>query len=254
MKILQSILLGSAFVTAVIIAGCKSDTMMTTTAGTTYGDVARFGNDSIRSWVTTDDNGKPVSLGVTFSEAAFNSLPMSDTSLTLMFPSTGGGMMSMMANPFDHVMIDWVPDGDPEPPYDSAHLDCHFFIGPMSDMMGIMEGRDSMGMNRRYMPNGYWCDSMSEAMMGVHWMDTTATEFHGGKFQHSFVYGSYHGNLTFFETMAAGSFLKLKTTYSGNVPQPTAFQKSGYYPAKYSVSYDAAKKSYTISLDNLTSH
>ncbi|MBS1903830.1 MAG: DUF5602 domain-containing protein [Bacteroidetes bacterium] len=226
---------------------------MNTSAGTTVGQVARFGNDSIRSWVTTDASGAPISIGVTFSEAAFNTLPKTDTSLTLMFPMTMG-MGMMTATPFDHVDIDWVPEGDPEPPYDSAHLDCHFDMTSMQDMMGFHAGRDSMGMDPKYMPGGYMCDSMVEEMMGVHWMDTTATEFHGGRFQHTMVFGSYHGTMAFLEPMCAGSFLKTKPNASFDVRQPSQYQRSGYFPTKYSVKYDATAKTYTISLDGLSKH
>src|SRR5204863_6364193 len=105
-----------------------------------------------------------------------------------------------------------------------------------------------------FMSTGYMMDDMSEEGMGIHCMDTSGKEFHGHVFDHSFVYGFYHGNMTFMETMCAKSILDSKTSSTMDIKQPQAFKKSGYYPLKYSVNYDAAKKEYSISLDNLTFH
>ena len=230
---------------------------MTTKSATYIGETKVFGSDSIRSWVKTDDNGNPSSMGVTFKESAFASLGMADEMMTmLMLPQTmSGSMMSMMAMPFDHVEVDWVPMGDFAPsPYDKAHLDCHFFTVSMSDQMGMMGGMDTTKMDMKYMPNGYMMDEMTEEGMGVHCMDTTGKEFHGQPFDHTVGYGFYHGNMAFMETMCAKSFLDAKTSGTFDVKQPQAFKKSGYYPLQYSVNYDAVKKEYSISLDKLTTH
>jgi hypothetical protein len=231
--------------------------MMNTTPATYYGETMAFGSDSIHSWIKTGSDGKPSSMGVTFSAAAVASLERDSEMMTmLMLPTTmNGGMMSMMATPFDHIEVDWVPGGDPEPsPYDSAHLDCHFFTMSVSGQMGMMGGMDTTHMDMKYLPHGYMMDSVSEEGMGVHCMDTTAREFHGGRFDHTFVYGFYHGKMAFMETMCAKSFLDTKTNYTGTVSQPDAFKTSGYYPMQYSVKYDATARIYTISIDNLTMH
>lgn len=230
---------------------------MMSKAGIYMGEVKEFGSDSIRSWIKTDDNGNPSSIGVTFKESALTSLETDHEMMTMMVLPTlmTGGMMTMMAIPFDHMEVDWVPMGDPAPsPYDKAHLDCHVFTMSMSDQMGMMGGRDSSMMDMKYLPHGYMMDSMSEEGMGIHCMDTTAKEFHGQPFDHAFVYGFYHGNMAFMETMCAKSFLDGKTSAAIDIKQPQAFIRSGYYPLKYSVRYDAAKKEYSISLDNLISH
>ena len=248
----------AAFITVVISSGCnQSSSSMMSKAGTYIGETKVFGSDSIRSWVKTDDNGNPSSIGVTFKESAFTALEKdSDLMTMIMLPTMmTGGMMSMMAIPFDHIEVDWAPNGDPAPtPYDKAHLDCHFITMSMMDQMGMMGGMDTTKMDMKYMPHGYMSDSMSEEGMGVHCMDTTAKEFHGQPFDHTFVYGFYHGNMAFMEAMCAKSFLDTKTSTTINIQQPQAFMKPGYYPLKYSINYDAIKKEYSISLDNLTSH
>jgi hypothetical protein len=248
-----SFLVGAAFLTS-----ChQTDSSMMSKAGTSMGETKAFGSDSIRSWVITDDNSNPSSMGVTFKESAFISLESDSDMMTMMMLPTmmSGGMMTMMAMPFDHVEVDWVPKGDPAPsPYDHAHLDCHFVTMSMMDQMNMMGGMDTTKMDMKFIPHGYMMDSMSEEGMGTHCMDTSAKEFHGQPFDHAFVYGFYHGNMAFMETMCAKSFLDGKTSSTIDVKQPQAFMKSGYYPLKYSVKYDAVRKEYSISLDNLRSH
>ena len=124
-------------------------------------------------------------------------------------------------------------------------------LGGLFQMMG---GMDTTKMDMKYMPSGYMMDEMSEEGMGVHCMDTTGKEFHGQPFDHTIGYGFYHGNMAFMETMCAKSFLDAKTSGTFDIKQPQAFKKSGYYPLKYSVNYDAAKKEFSISLEKLTSH
>jgi hypothetical protein len=238
----------------IIFGGCMTDdNMNSATPGTYYGETAPFGTGTIQSWTVIGPSGAPTAMGVTFSEAAYVSLQRdSDMMMMLMFPavsSSGGGMMSMMNYmPFDHVSVNWVPDGDHEPPYDSTHLDCHFYVTTTSMHMGMMGGRDSMMMDMKHLPKGYMQDSISEERMGVHCMDTSAKEFHGGGFDMSFVYGVYHGSLVFMETMFATKVLDAKTSMSRDIKQPTAFATSGYYPTKYNVTYDATAKTYSIQI------
>ncbi|MDP4220566.1 MAG: hypothetical protein Q8916_13375 [Bacteroidota bacterium] len=256
-KTLTFFLCVCVFAGASIFSGCSTSDSMMSKAATYMGETQAFGSDSIRSWVKTDENGNPSSVGVTFKESSFASLSSTEESMTMiMLPSMStGGMMKMMASPFDHVEVDWVPQGDPAPSvYNKAHLDCHFFMMSEMNQMGIMGGRDTSMMDMKYMPHGYMMDSVSEEGMGVHCMDTMSKEFHGQPFDHTFVFGSYHGSMVFMEAMCAKSFLDLKTTTTTDIRQPQAYMMMGYYPMKYTVRYDAAAKEYSISLDGLTSH
>ena len=242
------------FAFAATLFGCHKTDTTTKELTTTIGEKQPFGSDSIRTWVKTDANGLPTSIGVTFKALALPALPATDTMIMLMLPAMPG-ISTMMVMPFDHVEIDWAPHGDPAPSvYNVAHLDCHFYTSSMSYQMGIMAGHDSVALNAQYVPKDCKADGDAEAGMGVHWMDTTAHEFHGMPFDHTYDYGFYHGDMIFIEAMCAKSFLDAKTNFTGTIKQPAAFKKSGYYPLNYSISYDAVAKEYTYSLDNLKSH
>jgi hypothetical protein len=90
--------------------------------------------------------------------------------------------------------------------------------------------------------------------MGVHWFDSTATEFHGAPFTSTFIYGFYHGNMTFLEPMITRAFFQTHPDFSATIKQPQKFQKSNYYPTGYQVKYDATKHLYFLILTGLVKH
>jgi hypothetical protein len=242
-----------AVLSGILFIGCKKSSTQQTLF---TGDAIALGSGSMHSWIKTDNSGKPVSIGLTINAAAISSLPASDTMFMIMFPSMSkSGMSMMMPTPFDHIEMDWAPNGDSgSTVFNHAHLDCHFFTISSTTQMGIMMGMDSIMIPANYMPQNCISDSIDEANMGMHVYDTLSSEYHGTPFDHTFNYGFYQGNMTFIETMCAKSFLDTKASYSGNISQPNAFKVMGYYPLKYSITYDANAKEYTYSLYNLTAH
>jgi hypothetical protein len=244
--------LSAILIAAVSLTACSKKSSKQTMF---YGDAITLGPGSMKSWIQTDENGKPVSLGFTISEAAIAALPSTDTMYMLMMPMMSGNMSMTMPSPFDHLEINWAPNGDAgSAVFNHAHLDCHFFTINSSTQMGIMMGMDTAMIGANYLPQNCKADSVAEANMGVHVYDTLSAEYHGSPFDHTFMYGFYQGNMTFVEVMCAKYFLDAKTNYTGNISQPIAFKHAGYYPLKYTVSYNASAKEYLYSLDNLTSH
>ena len=59
------------------------------------------------------------------------------------------------------------------------------------------------------------------------------------------------GNVTFLEPMVTLDYLKTKPAFSVPVPRPAAYLKAGACPASYSVKYDAAARTFEVSLDDL---
>ncbi len=88
--------------------------------------------------------------------------------------------------------------------------------------------------------------------MGKHWVDATAPELQGKPFTATLIYGSYDGEVIFHEPMIAHSWLLTEPDTVMTIPQPQAFQKSGLYPAKYSVQFDSSKQQYVIFFTELS--
>src|SRR5689334_804167 len=127
-------------------------------AATYYGEAKPFGDDSIRSWIKTDLDGNPSSIGVSFTQAAFTKIEGdADTMFMLMLPMQGN---TMFASPFDHIEVDWSKKGDPAPPYNVSHFDVHFFTVDNATQSAVMAGADNqtMMMDSDYLPSGYKLD------------------------------------------------------------------------------------------------
>lgn len=68
--------------------------------------------------------------------------------------------------------------------------------------------------------------------MGVHWLDVTTPEINGLPFTQTFLYGSYNGNVTFYEPMITEKFIRDNPSFERAIPQPAKYQKGGWYPTK----------------------
>jgi len=212
------------------------------------GQTMVIGAGTAYSWVSVDAKDKLTAIGVTITDAALASLPAKDTMFEIPISPDASDIA------FKSISLDYaISDGSP---YNKPHLDAHFYLWDMMQRMNIHAGADSMMPSNMTMPSGYKCLFESEDMMGVHWIDTTAPEWHGQPFQCGFVYGFSKGSLTFMEAMCDKAALDNHTAFSGSVRQPTMMGGMGgmmmSHPANYRVSYDAAAKSTKIELSGFT--
>jgi hypothetical protein len=239
---LAAIILSTSFIR------CKKDS----TAATYYGDETKVGDGTIHTFVTLNDNGSPESIGYKFTENMLNGLPTEDAMsnmFNLSFPAQA------QSTGYDHGELDWNPNGhEPVQIYGFPHFDFHFYMATMNELSQIVPGPDTVVVAPQYIPSNYISGVMAVPNMGVHWSDTTSSEFQGKKFTATFIYGFYHGKMLFVEPMITKEFLETHPNVTMNVKQPSAFQTPGYYPTKWSIHYDANKKEYTVSLDGLEKH
>lgn len=241
LSFIVSVLLFATFVS------CKKEN--NNSSQTFYGPAVSFGDDSARSFVTLKVNGEPISIGIQLGENAFNDLPKSGYTYPLPVP------VQLKASGIDHIETDWNPAGhQPILIYGVPHFDFHFYYISEQEQSTVKPGPDTVSVPEKYVPADYVSGVMAVPDMGVHWSDTTAGEFHGVPFTTTFVYGFYHGKMTFLEPMVTRVFLQTHPDFSASVKQPAAFQQSGYYPARYMVKYDAAKHVYLITLTELIKH
>ena len=191
------------------------------------------------------------SIGIQLTDDALTNLPttMPATEWQLALPS------GTDVKPWDHLALDWNPQGHPPPMvYTVPHFDFHFYMISPAAQAAIAGGQDATPVPAKYVPQDYASQVESVPMMGVHWADTLAAEYHGQPFDHTFIYGFSQGKMVFVEPMVTQAFLQGSTDFSGHVKQPAAFQTPGLYPTAYSVKHDAAHHTVTISLDSLVTH
>lgn len=226
---------------AVAFTSCRKDN--DSKSGIFKGPEVQVHDGKAWTWGQLNANGNPERLGITINDAAINSLPIGGTS----GHEHGGDnnwilkFNPKLATPFDHVGLDWNPAGhEPEPIYGKPHFDFHFYMMSEADVASIppYEVDSSKFKNwpaPDYFPAGYFNAGGGVPQMGAHWVDPSSPEFNGQPFTQTFIYGSYNGQVTFYEPMITLEFLKNTSSFERAIPQPAKVQKSGYYPTKLKV-------------------
>jgi hypothetical protein len=253
MKTLNLFFIAAILVLTTVTSCTKDDKKLPQTL---YGTAVALGGDSIRSFVTINENGITQSVGLQFGENALNGLP-ADT-----MPGMPGYMYHLSLPQFtnttglNHIEADWNPFGhDPHSIYGVPHFDFHFFYVTPEEQASVVPGPDAVPVPSQFVPKDYFSPvPFAVPYMGVHWFDSTATEFHGVPFTSTFIYGFYHGNMTFLEPMITKAFFQTHPDFSASIKQPQTFQKSNYYPTNYQVKYDGTKHVYLLTLSDLVKH
>ncbi|MDP4200567.1 MAG: DUF5602 domain-containing protein [Bacteroidota bacterium] len=222
-----------------ILIGCSSST--TPQPQTYIGASTTIGSGTANSWVTVDGSGNMTAIGVTISDAALASLPAMGMMYEIPMPA---GVTTI---PYKSISLDYATM-DPAP-YNVPHLDAHFYFEDMMARMNIMQGIDTMMPGGMMLPAGYTRIGECDSMMGVHYMDTSAPEWHKQPFHCAFVYGFAKGTMTFMEAMCDQASLSNHTALSGTVKPMMMMSMPMSMPKTYKTSYDATTKTTKIELD-----
>jgi hypothetical protein len=174
----------------------------------------------------------PQQLAVTITDDALNSVPAESAEEEVEF-TVPLHPKATIATPFQFFELDWNPHGHPPAGiYDKPHFDIHTYMVTKDE---VMTYTDPAKLNAApadgYLPPHY-AGGQAVPQMGRHWMDVTAPEFNGQPFTQTFIYGTYDGQVKFYEPMITLDFLKNTTSFERTIPQPAKFQKAGYYPTK----------------------
>ena len=225
-----------------LFSSCKKD-VSPVSSKIFKGTPIRMGNGGAWSWIEIGTDGQPKTLGLTFEEAAFENLP-SGTNQTTEYEFEPTLPSQKTLTPFNHIVVGWNPFGHPPTNiYDKPHFDLHFYLMEEADRLQVPAyGIDSTGFQlypvAGYLPATYFPFPGGEPKMGKHWADGTSPELNPVNpqvFTQTFIYGSYKGNVTFYEPMVTLDFLKTTTSFTRDIPQPLKWSKDGYYPTKLSV-------------------
>ena len=223
------------------------------------GKAVPLGKGMARTVVRTDAGGKPLSIAIVLTEAALDGLPTAapgtHPNFAYVLPMPEKGPRTVV----DHVMINWEAAGHPpQKVYDVPHFDFHFYLVSASEREKVQFRDESESADpsqqppAAMLPAGYVIPPGTAVPgMGVHAINPSAAEFKGQPFTATFIYGFHDKRQTFLEPMVTLDYLKTKPAFSSPVPRPAAYLKAGAYPASYSVKYDAAARTFEVSLDEL---
>lgn len=218
---------------------------------TLWGESKALGKGTSRTFVIVNDQDKPVSLGIAFTKKALSGLPTEAEPPEIMLPLPE----KVDVHQFKYVVINWNPQGHVPKMYQVPHFDFHFYLMLNEEREKITENDTAQfakAPSPQFLPVDYVQAPGGIPRMGSHWVDKTAPELQGKPFTKTFIYGSYDGKVTFYEPMVSMAFLKTKPNFSTPIKQPAAFEKSGFYPTSYRITYDKKHGEYRVSLDDLT--
>ena len=220
---------------------------------THYGHPVQLGGGNGKTWVTLNAEGVPLSLGVDLSAKAILNQGEEGANYVFELPKKAA------VAPYDHLEVGWNPHGhEPAGVYNLPHFDLHLYMissAYQATIPFLAPPASDVALPGIYKAPAYVQVPGLVPNMGAHLVDVQSPEFNGGTFTKTFIYGSYSGKLIFIEPMFTVSYLNsLVGANATAIPirQPSAFQKAGYYPTSYTISYDKRSKDFTISFNNLT--
>lgn len=237
--------------------GVSSKADQSMKVNTFKGPEVQMGDGKARSFVTITHTGVPQELGIELTAGALSGLPTSGEETMFVLPLQ---QKASQVTPFDHIVINWNPQGHPPAPYMLPHFDFHFYRISLADQMAIPPYTPSTAAlfdnypAPGYMPPTYIPTPGGVPQMGKHWVDVTSPELHGATFTKTFIIGTYNGKVTFYEPMITMAYLQSVTSSTTAIPQPSLFSPTGtYYPTSYKV-YKDSKGDIFITLADFVWH
>ena len=249
------------------------------------GPVWQLGEGTVASYAEIDELNVPKAIGVVFSAAGLENLPTTPSDGNRCLDSNSDGLIDQASEcagwhervlplptelsrradmPFKWVLLNWNPNGHiPHGIYDVRHFDVHFYIEAIEKVFAIQRGPcgpefvrcDQWARAKLPLPSNYMHPDFKDVnavapAMGNHLVDLTSHEFHGRPFDHTFIYGIYDGQVTFYETMLTLKFLNSKPVKCAPIKAVPAVAVTGYYPTKTCYRYAKDRDEYTVSLED----
>lgn len=213
-----------------------------------------FGTGTAHSWVRLDSQDQPQEIGVSMSADAVAALGEDMIFATLPLPEAA------LDAGYDHVSLDWMPHGHhPAGLFDMPHFDVHFYFTSEAERLAI-DPKDPDYMtkaasypDRMFMPADYAPPPQPDPVpaMGEHWLDMTHPIFSGTPFDHVFIYGSWDGAVTFLEPMVTLDVIASREPFTTEIKQPEAVAETGWYPTRYTISYNPETDTHDVVLVGL---
>ncbi|MDQ3279506.1 MAG: hypothetical protein M3Q06_14360 [Bacteroidota bacterium] len=218
---------------------------------TFYGPQVEVGEGHARTFSTISHTGVPQEIGVILTDEALSGLPTQNIIYNLDFHHK-----AVEATLFEHVALGLSARGHGLQPTGriEAHFDFRFFMmtleerlaipAPATTSTGAAGGGFDVLPQPGYLPSGYaW--NFPVAQIGRHWSENTFTS--GVHVEHTMIYGTWNGELTFINPIVTLETLASGTPVSVNYPQPEFVAKHGYYATKYNI-YEDGKGRHYVSL------
>lgn len=248
------------------------------------GGVENIGAATASAYAEFGADNEPISLGLAFSSNLFGELPSGASDGKRCFDRDGDGTIANPAEcnmwhewaiplpdaaasrsdiPFKWALLNYNPMGHiPPGVYDVPHFDMHFMIPSMEEVFAIEPGPcgpefvrcDQFEVASRPLPPNYKAADFVNVgaiapAMGNHLIDTTAAEMRGVPFTRTWIYGTYDGEVTYYEEMVTSAYLMGRPSECFAIKSPPAVGLAGYYPTESCLRYLPESDEYTVSIE-----
>ncbi len=266
---------------ATFVIGCGPTSE---SGGRVFGQNWGLGNGTVTTYAEFTDDHVPLAMGIVYSAGALDGLPTSSSDQHHCFDRDSNGSvdpaMECFATheaviplpdalatradfPFKWVLFNWNPVGHiPPGVYDVPHFDIHFYIETIANVLALQDGPcgpefvrcDQFELAKKPLPANYIhpdfqdVDAVAPAM-GNHLIDLTGPEFNGEQWERNFIFGTYNGEITFYEEMLTLEYLRSRGNLCNPIKLPPAVGLSGFYPTRTCVRYDSATGEHTVSME-----
>ena len=282
MKQVKVLLMGMA---ALAAGGSKAALADATTL---YSDPQTLGNGAARLYAELDAAGAPAVLGISFEAGMLEGLPAMPNTWSRCFDKNGNGridehhecsgdyelrfalpqeLVEGKSTPFSWVSVNYNPMGHPPPAppvWAVPHLDFHFFIMPEDAVAQIRPGpcselndcddfaRAQVPVPPQFLHPDHIDVGAAVPDMGNHLIDSKTPELAPGgpPFTHTFIFGAYDGQITFYEPMITLAYLESRPDTCAPIKQPKAWATDGYYPMTYCMRYLPDEARYIVTLED----
>ena len=201
------------------------------------GPQVSVGNGKVRSWFKVNHLDQPIELGFEITEEALTGLPatveegQANPNWTIPLHEKAKEL-----TPYDHLQLNWNPQGHPPAIFNLPHFDMHFYMITEEKRLAIPPYFPGSAFDNlpapAYRPEGYiTAPGEGVAQMGRHWIAPPILP----PFSHVMIWGSYDGKMTFVEPMITLAFLQSGVEVSQTFGQPQLFPEPGNYPTAYAI-------------------
>ncbi len=279
---------GKHFSYFILAAFAMSVTTSLACAETFIGEAKQLGNGLAQLYAELDGKSVPQVLGITFSEKMLNGLPNKPNTYSRCFDKNGNGkidpngecngdyeltfqlqgkLAKRTKTAFNWVSVNWNLEGHPHPappPWAVPHFDFHFYLQDREAVRAIRPGKCSELIDcddfkraqkpvpAKYLHSDHIDVGAAVPDMGNHLINSKSPELvkNGPPFTHTFIYGAFDGNITFYEPMITRAYLATRPKMCAAVKLPQAWNIGGYYPETYCIRYLDGESRYTVSLES----
>jgi hypothetical protein len=276
----------TAFAGAAVFVACGVQAAMAG-AATVYTETKKLGEGLAQVYAELDAEGAPRVIGVSFDQGMLEGLPTMPNTWSRCFDKNDNGridrhgecngdfelafalpqeLAQRKITPFSWVSVNFNPMGHPPPAppvWAVPHIDFHFYIMAREAVRQIRPGacselidcddfkRAQIPVPARYLHADHIDVGAAVPDMGNHLIDSKSPELvaPGQAFTHTFIFGAYDGQVTFYEPMITLAYLQTRPDLCVPIKQPEAWAIEGYYPTAYCIRHLADEARYTVSLE-----